>query len=247
MSCEFQVSIVRRALQTGLCAAVVIVAGAAQAEPLRPQVRPESVVAAALLSQPEPAQPEPDQPESVQSGDAEPVVAAPPLAAQSDIAPPDDTQVAAPQPTLPARDPNVGPETNLPLPRFVSLKSGDGNVRRGPSLTHRIDWVFRRADMPLQITAEYGHWRRVVDREGLGGWVHYSLLSGNRTVIVDQDMLPLYARPDRSAQQNALLELGVIARLGACEPDWCRISVAGYRGWAPKSALWGVGADEIRD
>ena len=42
-----------------------------------------------------------------------------------------------------------GPVTNLPLPRFVSLKANEGNVRRGPSLSHRIDWVFKRRDMPL--------------------------------------------------------------------------------------------------
>ena len=57
----------------------------------------------------------------------------------------------------------VGPITHLPLPRYVSMKASKGNVRRGPSVTHRIDWVFMRRNMPLQITAEYGHWRRVVD------------------------------------------------------------------------------------
>lgn len=143
--------------------------------------------------------------------------------------------------------PTIGPETNLPLPRYVSLKSGEGNVRRGPSLSHRIDWVFLRRDMPLQVVAEYGHWRRVIDREGLGGWVHYALLSGTRTVIVDEHLLPLRTRPDAEAPVLAELELGVIARLGECTPDWCRLSAGGYRGWAPKSALWGVEANEIRE
>lgn len=138
-----------------------------------------------------------------------------------------------------------GPETNLPIPRFVSIRAAEANVRRGPSLTHRIDWVFTRKDMPVEITAEHGHWRRVRDREGAGGWIHYSLLSGVRTVIVDDDMLPLRARPDPDSPVTAQLELGVIARLGDCGPDWCRLNVGGYRGWAPKSALWGVGADEI--
>lgn len=140
-----------------------------------------------------------------------------------------------------------GPETSLPIPRFVSLKANEANVRRGPSLSHRIDWVFQHRDMPIQVVAEYGHWRRVIDRDGLGGWVHYSLLSGNRTVIIDQDMLPLLSRPDPSAPQNALLELGVIAELDACTPHWCRVFADGYRGWAPKSALWGVAPDELRD
>ncbi|MHA7849496.1 SH3 domain-containing protein [Roseovarius sp.] len=138
-----------------------------------------------------------------------------------------------------------GPVTNLPLPRFVSMKASEGNVRRGPSLTHRIDWVFKRRDVPLEITAEHGHWRRVRDRDGAGGWVHYSLLSGSRTAIVEQDMLDLHVRPDPSTRVTARLELGVIARIKSCDPDWCEISAGGYDGWAPKSAIWGVGADEI--
>lgn len=140
-----------------------------------------------------------------------------------------------------------GPVTNLPLPRFVSLKASEGNVRRGPSLTHRIDWVFTRKDMPLEVTAEFGHWRRVRDRDGAGGWIHFSLLSGARTVIIDEDMLALHSQPDAEAPINARLELGVIARLGKCTADWCRLSAGGYRGWAPKAAYWGVLPDEIRD
>ena len=58
-----------------------------------------------------------------------------------------------------------GAETNLPVPRYVSLKGAEGNVRRGPSLEDRIDWVFRHRDQPLRIIAEFGHWRRVEDKD----------------------------------------------------------------------------------
>jgi SH3-like domain-containing protein len=140
-----------------------------------------------------------------------------------------------------------GKVTNLPVPRFVSLKTSEGNVRRGPSLTHRIDWVFKRRSMPLRVTAEHGHWRRVEDRDGLGGWVHYSLLSGVRSVIVEKDLLTLRTRPDVKAPATAALEIGVVARLGQCDLEWCRITSGGYKGWAPKARIWGVGPDEIRD
>ena len=167
--------------------------------------------------------------------------------ARPEVVPAVAPQAAPAAPVAAPAAPVRGPETNLPLPRYVSLKVGEGNVRRGPSLTHRIDWVFLRRDMPLQVVAEYGHWRRVIDREGLGGWVHYSLLSGVRTVIVDQDMLELHLRPDRATPVTARLEAGVIARLGECSRDWCRLTADGYRGWAPKIALWGVDPDETRD
>lgn len=140
-----------------------------------------------------------------------------------------------------------GPVTNLPLPRYVSMKASTGNVRRGPSLTHRVDWVFKHKDMPLQVTAEFGHWRRVRDRDGAGGWMHYALLSGVRTVIVETDMLPLRRKPLAEAKPNAYAELGVIARLGECLETWCRISAGRQSGWVPKESIWGVTPTELRE
>jgi len=137
-----------------------------------------------------------------------------------------------------------GSVTNLPLPRYVSLKAAEANARRGPSLTHRIDWVFKRRDMPLRITAEYENWRRVEDRDGAGGWVHYTLLSGARTGIVDSETVDLLSKPDPAAMVVARLEKGVVVRLAKCDPDWCALSAEGYKGWARKAAIWGVRAEE---
>lgn len=150
-------------------------------------------------------------------------------------------------PSLAATDGARGPVTNLPMPRFVSVKAAEANVRRGPSLTHRIDWVFKRRDLPVQIVAEHGHWRRVRDRDGAGGWVHYSLLSGVRYVIVTRDLTALHARPEERAPVVAKVESGVIARLGKCGPEWCRLTAGGHKGWTRKDGLWGVGREEIRD
>lgn len=151
----------------------------------------------------------------------------------------DDHALAAPE------RPRVGRETKLPLPRFVSLKTDEGNVRRGPSMSHRIDWVFVRQNMPLLITAEYENWRRVEDRDGEGGWIHYAMLSGTRTAIVDEDLLPLRTQPEDDARETALLQQNVIALVEACEVEWCWITAGGYGGWAPKAALWGVEATEV--
>ena len=140
-----------------------------------------------------------------------------------------------------------GPVTNLPLPRFVSLKGDQGNARRGPSLSHRIDWVFKHNGMPLKITAEFGHWRRVEDRDGAGGWVHYSLLSGVRNVTVESDMAELHARAEQSSPVTGIAEAGAIMKLGECLPRWCEVSQDGIEGWTEKSNLWGVFPDETRE
>ena len=156
-----------------------------------------------------------------------------------------DPSVAAADATETVRDPAKGAVTNLPLPRFVTLKSGDGNARRGPGLTHRIDWVFVKSGMPLLLTAEYENWRRVEDAEGLGGWVHYSLLSGTRSVLVSQDMAEFRNTAEASSEVLFQAERGVLGRLLECSLDWCRVNTNGEKGWILKTALWGVNPDEI--
>jgi SH3-like domain-containing protein len=141
--------------------------------------------------------------------------------------------------------PGIGCVTNLPLPRFVSLKTDKGNARRGPGLTHRIDWVFTRAGMPLKITAEHENWRRIEDAEGAGGWVHYSLLSGTRSVLVAVDMAEFRARPEAGAEVVLQAEAGTIGRILQCAPGWCRISFDEGKGWVQTDRLWGVLPDEV--
>ena len=138
-----------------------------------------------------------------------------------------------------------GPVTNLPIPRFVSIKASEANVRRGPSLTHRVDWVFQARDLPVEITAEHGHWRRVRDRDGVGGWVHHALLSGVRTGIVDVDMASLRTRADNNSPLRAQLERNVIGRILNCDGTWCRFQAGGYRGWILQTEIWGTRAGEI--
>lgn len=139
----------------------------------------------------------------------------------------------------------LGPVTKRPIPRFVSMKAVEGNVRRGPSLTHRVDWVFTHRNMPLQIVDEYGNWRRVRDIDGAGGWMHFSLLSGARTVIVQKDYTPLRSRPELGTLPNAYAEQGVIAYLDSCTFQWCKIRAGGEKGWVLKTEIWGVDPEEV--
>jgi SH3-like domain-containing protein len=171
----------------------------------------------------------------------------PPPAAGPEGPAPTALAALAPAATGPAADPGRGPVTSLPLPRYVTLKGNEGNARRGPGRTHRIDWVFTRPGMPLRVTAEYENWRLVEDAEGIGGWVHYALLSGSRAVLVEADMTPFHSLPDPRSPVVLRAERGVIARVLQCEPGWCRLAADGRRGWAQTSALWGVDPGEVVD
>jgi SH3-like domain-containing protein len=142
----------------------------------------------------------------------------------------------------------VGPVTSLPLPRYVSIRAREANARRGPGLTNRIDWEYRRRGLPVEITAEYGQWRRVRDADGAGGWVHHSLLSGVRTGLVrGEEPVRLQAGPSDRTTLRAMVEAGVVARIESCDGTWCEVSVDGLEGWMTQSALWGIGPGEVID
>jgi len=148
-------------------------------------------------------------------------------------------------PAAAGQEPGRGPVTNLPLPRFVSMRAETANARRGPSLDQRVDWEFMHRGMPLEVTAEYGQWRRVVDAEGKGGWVHHMLLSGVRSALVLGDApVPVRAEPDAGGRVVAFAEPGAIGRLEACRNAWCEIDSGSVEGWLPRAGLWGVGPDE---
>jgi SH3-like domain-containing protein len=130
------------------------------------------------------------------------------------------------------------------VPRFVSLKTDVVNVRRGPSNEHEVAWVFRRKGLPVEVIAEFEHWRRIRDSEGEEGWVYQSLLAGERTVIVEPwkkgTVIVLHRNPDPSAPAVARLKSGVIGDVQQCSGQWCEIAVEGYDGWVEQAALFGV-------
>lgn len=135
--------------------------------------------------------------------------------------------------------------TGLPVPRFVSLKSDQVNVRKGPSPDNGVNWVFHRAGLPVEITAEFEHWRRVRDSQGAEGWVFHSLLSGRRTALVqpwskERQPVALYEGRSESGQVVAKLEPDVLASVLSCDGQWCHLSVDDYSGWMPQDRLWGV-------
>jgi SH3-like domain-containing protein len=147
-----------------------------------------------------------------------------------------------------AGDLNVGQESGLPLPRFVSLKTDRVNVRRGPTRDNEVVWVYTHVGLPVEITAEYGNWRRIRDWEGAEGWVYHSLLSGRRTALVmpkDKDALvPLYDAANRNSGVAAKLQSGVLASLKQCTGSWCHIASNRFDGWVEQNRLWGAYPNE---
>lgn len=138
----------------------------------------------------------------------------------------------------------VGPVTNLPLPRFASLKSDRINLREGPSKDHKTIWIYQRSGLPVEITAEFETWRRIRDSEGTEGWVLHSLLSGRRTGLAAPWMkdgaLQLHAKADEAAPVVAVLQPNVQVMVKRCDGQWCRVNGDGFDGFIKQERMWGV-------
>jgi SH3-like domain-containing protein len=136
--------------------------------------------------------------------------------------------------------------SGLPLPRFVSLKSGRVNSRIGPGVNYAVDWMYLKSGMPMEIIQEYDNWRRVRDADGAEGWVNQSLLSGRRTAIVapwqrgKETVIPVMKEPSREAAVVAQVEPGVIGTIKTCNGEWCEMNFDGHEGWMSQALLWGA-------
>lgn len=143
-------------------------------------------------------------------------------------------------------DPTKGTSTGLKLPRWVSFRSDDVNVRTGPGMQYPIDWQYHRRDLPVSVLREYEVWRLVQMQDGTKGWVHQATLTGRRGfLIVDSERI-LRASPDDNADAVARLEAGVVGHVRSCEAGkaWCQVQTGDYRGWLKRTDMWGVDPDE---
>ena len=141
----------------------------------------------------------------------------------------------------------AAPKTGLPLPRFATLRADEVNVRTGPGVRYPVEWVFVYRNMPVEIISEFDTWRRVRDWQGTVGWVHQSMLSGRRMIIVADGVQPLRRDADAGAPVIARVEKKVLGRLLQCRKLWCRIEVSGLRGWMQRAQFWGAYWDERID
>lgn len=136
--------------------------------------------------------------------------------------------------------------SGLPLPRFVSLRAGEVNLRTGPGVQYPVEWVYRKSGLPIEIIAEYKTWRKVLDWDGDQGWIHQAMLSAKRSIIVTGKMRTLVASNNPKSRPVARVSVNVVGRLIACPQGgvMCQVVVEGYEGWIPRAYFWGVLKDE---
>ena len=140
---------------------------------------------------------------------------------------------------------NIGSQTGLEIPRYVSLKSNDSNMRVGPSKNYPIKLNYISKNYPVKIIDEYLDWRKVEDFEKNTGWMHKSLLKGERYGLIlstNKSRVNIY----NSINGKVIGEINtkLIVRLSKCKIDWCFILINNYKGWIRKKNIWGVKGNE---
>jgi SH3-like domain-containing protein len=155
------------------------------------------------------------------------------------VQPPADTKPAQYEKLPDPEKPEGGPAK---LPRFASLRSDDVNMRAGPGTRYRINWVYKRRELPVEIEREFDVWRWVRDADGIQGWVHQATLMGRRSFIVQKADATLRSEASDTGSAVAVLKPGVIGRVRSCEAalDWCNVQAGSYRGYLRREQFWGI-------
>jgi SH3-like domain-containing protein len=171
---------------------------------------------------------------------AKPAAAAPAKPPTPASPPAAEESKAVPAEKLP--DPEKPEGVPSRLPRFASLRSDDVNMRAGPGTRYRIDWVYKRRDLPVEIEREFDVWRWVRDADGIQGWVHQATLMGRRSFIVQKADAILRSDASDTASAVATLKPGVIGRIRSCAAtsDWCEVQTGSYQGFLRRETFWGL-------
>ncbi len=138
--------------------------------------------------------------------------------------------------------PAVGSNTGLPVPRFVSLRSDDVNVRAGPGFQYPVNWVYKRAGLPVEIIGEFNVWRHIIAPDGGTGWLHEATIRARRTFYVTATQAMLYSAPRQGANVVAYLDKGVTGDILHCDGDsaFCKVKAGHKSGYLARTDFWGT-------
>ena len=132
------------------------------------------------------------------------------------------------------------------LPRFVSTKSNEVNLRTGPDTKYPIEWVYKKSGIPLEVVQEFCNCRKVKDWDGTTGWIIKSGLTSRRSFRA-LGKAPLRRGESLDSVVFAEIGAGAVGKILQCpatNPTTCRVEIQGYQGWIDKGDIWGVYAQE---
>jgi len=139
-----------------------------------------------------------------------------------------------------------GKVTGLEIPRFVSIKSNDANLRIGPSINYPIVLKYIKKNLPVEVIEEFDVWRKIKDNKSNTGWLHKSLIKGDRyllTITYKNRDIDIFNHPN--GKKIGIVKKNNILKLERCLENWCLFNLEKNTGWILKENLWGVYKKEI--
>ena len=130
------------------------------------------------------------------------------------------------------------------IPRFLSLKSEEANMRVGPGNEYPILWTYKQKGLPVKIIAEYDVWRKVIDHDDVTGWMHSKLLTGRRTALITDRVTKIYKTSEDNSEIVGYAERNVIMELQYCKSQFCKVAHSELKGWIKRDSFWGLIEDE---
>lgn len=134
-------------------------------------------------------------------------------------------------------------------PYYASIKSNRVNSHRGPGKEYKISFEYIQRGTPVMIVAKYDHWRKVIDPAGDESWIHRSMLSPKRFVMVMcESPTKLMQKSNETSAVVAYVKKNVVLELATVRGNWCNVVFRGntgkYSGWIKKSDVFGVFENE---
>ena len=120
----------------------------------------------------------------------------------------------------------------------MSVSADIANIRSGPDTSDAVIWQVEKYH-PLNIIQKQGNWYLFEDFEGDRGWIHNSLLSDIKTVIVKNDNCNVRSGPGTDNDIRFTVDKGVPFKVLEEKGDWFHVVHAdGDKGWIHRSLVW---------
>ena len=124
------------------------------------------------------------------------------------------------------------------LAERLSVKAAIANVRSGPATTDPVIWQVEKYH-PLKIIQKQGKWRLFQDFEGDRGWIHDSLLTDVKAVIVKNNKCNIRSGPGTDNAIRFIVDKGVPFKVLERKGKWIHVMHAdGDQGWIHQSLVW---------
>ena len=121
---------------------------------------------------------------------------------------------------------------------FLALKKDKVNVRYGPSFESPIKFVYKKVNLPIKQIDKKENWRRIIDLKKNSGWIHWSQLKANNSIIPLEDKI-LFKKPSIFSRPIAKIQKGRVIIVKKCEKNWCKIKTGKFSGWIKTDNIWG--------